>query len=170
MFFPRQHPERDVVVVLQAGEVGLLSVPSADVRSAAKGGILVLPDRGDLGVVSGVETACEGLCDVVTAPCEHALLEPRRVAATLNDLIDFLHGPLDWITPPSSSNRAGQFGQGALRVFEQAIEVPSQALRRVFVGVLRAPHPNPLALFAGELDLGCTCHRSASVHGGWRVE
>ena len=36
MFFPRQHPERDVAVVLQAGEVGLLSVPSADVRSAAK--------------------------------------------------------------------------------------------------------------------------------------
>ena len=37
MLFPGQHAEGDVAVVLQAGEVGLLSVASADVRTAAKG-------------------------------------------------------------------------------------------------------------------------------------
>ena len=120
--------------------------------------------------MSGVEAAREGLCDVVTALRQHAFLEPRDVAATLDHLVDFLHGPLDGISPPAPPNRTGQFRQGALRVFEQAVEVPPQALRRVFVGVLRASHTNPLAFFARELDLRCTCHRSASLHGGWRVE
>lgn len=76
MFFPCQHAKRDVAVVLQAGEVGLLSIPSADVGPTAKGRILVFPNGGDFDVVGGMKAACEGFCDVVTAPCEHAFLEP----------------------------------------------------------------------------------------------
>jgi hypothetical protein len=101
---------------------------------------------------------------------KHTLLQPSRVASALDHLVNFLQGPLDGVTAPASAYRARELWKGLFWVFKQAIEVSAQALRRVFVGVFRASHSNPLALFAREFDLRCTCHRSASPCRGWRVE